>query len=77
MKLNFDLIDTLRTKKGWSRAELARQSGVTPAAISRIFSSKGKRSPTLETVGGIAKALGVEIMAIIVDEEEEPETCAA
>ena len=42
---------------GWTQAELARRSGITPAALSRILS--GGRNPGVEVVRGIARALKI------------------
>ena len=51
-------IRQLREKKGWTQAELARQSKLTPAAINQL--EKGRRGPTLNVTGKIANALDSE-----------------
>lgn len=52
-------IKELREYQGLTQSELARLSGLTPAAISQIESSK--RVPTLKTFKKISDALGVKI----------------
>lgn len=47
----------LRTKKGWSQAELARACEKDRQSIERI--EKGATNPTLYTIAEIAEALGV------------------
>lgn len=42
--------------RGWSNSELARRSGVTPSAMSRLINRQTQ--PSWETCLGIAKALG-------------------
>ncbi len=44
-------------QRGWTQAELAIRSGVTPGAISHIFS--GTRKPGIEMLRGIARALSL------------------
>jgi len=53
------LLYALRAKNGWSIIELARRSGVDRMTITRLEQGKLKRSPRAETVGKIAKALGI------------------
>src|SRR5512133_1455497 len=43
------------SQRGWNRADLADNSGVTRGAISHIFS--GSRQPGLEMLRGIARSL--------------------
>jgi transcriptional regulator with XRE-family HTH domain len=47
-----------RRDRGWTQAQLARQSGVSPATISRL--ERGDDLPLARTVAAVAKALGVE-----------------
>src|SRR5882672_6217865 len=60
-----DKIRELRKKKGWNQSQLAEKSFVTHSAISKI--EKGDRSPTLEMMIKISKALGVCVSYLIGD----------
>ncbi len=44
-------------RRGWSQAELARRSRITPTQISRILS--GSRNPGVEVLTGFANALNL------------------
>ncbi len=50
-------IKRIRTDAGWSQADLAKNSGVSPAAISLI--EKGDRIPSLVVTRKLASALKV------------------
>ena len=50
-------------KRGWVPARLARESGVTRGALSHIFS--GERSPGLDLLRAVAKALGLPLMDVL------------
>ena len=52
-------ITLAREEKGLNQAQLAEQSGVTPAAISQI--EKGSRTPTIPVLQRIASVLNVSI----------------
>jgi transcriptional regulator with XRE-family HTH domain len=52
----------LRTKKGWSQADLAREADKSPQAIEKL--ENGKVNPTLYSLYEIAKALGVSVSAL-------------
>ena len=56
-----------REYRGISAAELAKACGVTPAAISQIES--GKRKSSVQLLQKIARALEVELDAVIAAEE--------
>ena len=58
-------IKSLRSSIGWNQADLARQAGVTPAAISQI--EKGERVPSLVVAKKIASALSVSLEVLIGD----------
>jgi DNA-binding XRE family transcriptional regulator len=58
----------LRLRVGISQYELAKRSGVSGQAISRI--EKGEREPGWSTVRKLARALGVPVGAFDVAEEE-------
>ncbi|HEX5413791.1 MAG TPA: helix-turn-helix transcriptional regulator [Terriglobia bacterium] len=55
-----DRIKAIRERKRLSASELARMAGVNPSEISQIESGR-KRSPRLDTVQRIARALDVSI----------------
>lgn len=55
-------IKELRNAVGWSQSDLARQSGVTNAAISQI--EKGNRIPSLLVTRKIALALSVSVAVL-------------
>lgn len=50
---------SVREEKGWSQAELAKKTGITPAAVSQF--EGGSRKPTLPILGKLADVLGVSI----------------
>jgi transcriptional regulator with XRE-family HTH domain len=45
-------------ERGWNKAELSRQSGISPAFICEIVDGTG--NPSIKTLEAIAKALNVE-----------------
>jgi DNA-binding phage protein len=53
-------LDAAREKKGWSKADLAREADMTPEAIRRLFTARSM-NPTLLTVTRIATALGYRV----------------
>lgn len=60
-------------KRKWTRADLARHSGLTPAALSHIMA--GTRGLGPKAAAGIAKALGIKTedvlrVAGVLDEEK-------
>lgn len=54
----------VRTAAGWSQVDLAKRSGVSNAAISRV--EAGLSDPTLSTVRSLTLALGVSIDEMLV-----------
>jgi transcriptional regulator with XRE-family HTH domain len=44
------------SERQWNYSELARQAGVSPAAVSQVFS--GRQKPGLQFCFGVAEALG-------------------
>lgn len=52
-------IHRLREAKGWSQAQLAEESDMAPAALSRIVT--GERSARMEHLLALARALGVTL----------------
>ncbi len=53
-----------RLKRGLSQEKLAELSNVSSSSISLI--ERGVQSPTVETVGAIAKALDIEIYKLFI-----------
>lgn len=64
-------VTLLREKKGWSQAELARHSGITPAAINQF--EKGKRKPNLPVLRKLANVLGASIDFLVGKSESQDE----
>jgi putative transcriptional regulator len=56
-------IITLRTKKGWTQADLARQADKSPQAIEKL--ENGKVNPTLYSLVEIAKVLDVSLATLV------------
>ena len=53
-----------RMKKGFSQEKLADIAGVATNTIGTI--ERGEQSPTVETVGAIARALDIEIYKLFI-----------
>lgn len=62
-KLIGQRIVELRTKKGWSQADLARASGKDRQAIEKL--ENGKVNPTIYSLFEIANSLEVPLTAIV------------
>ena len=59
-----------REAKRWTQAELAEKSGiVTQAMISRI--EKGEDNAKIDTLRGIAAALGCSVVDLLTDEDKK------
>ncbi|HSW94277.1 MAG TPA: helix-turn-helix transcriptional regulator [Gammaproteobacteria bacterium] len=58
-------IIALRNSAGWSQSELARQAGITSAAISQI--EKGDRLPSLIVCQKLAEAFNVSVAELTGD----------
>jgi putative transcriptional regulator len=56
-------IIALRTKKGWSQADLAREADKSPQAIEKL--ENGKVNPTLYSLLEIANALDVSLATLV------------
>lgn len=56
-------IKRLRDKNGWTQARLAKEAGVTAAALSKIETGDG-RIPTIVVLRKLASALGVSAAEI-------------
>lgn len=53
----------LRTKKGWSQSDLAREAGKDRQAIEKL--ENGRVNPTLYSLLEIADALGVPLTTLV------------
>lgn len=53
-------LDSAREERGMSKAELARQVGVRPESIRRLFSAPSP-NPTLDTVIAVAQVLDLHV----------------
>jgi putative transcriptional regulator len=56
-------IVALRTKKGWTQADLAREADKSPQAIEKL--ENGKVNPTAYSLLEIADALGVSLSHLL------------
>jgi transcriptional regulator with XRE-family HTH domain len=64
-------IEDLRRKRGLTTRELAMGVQVTSSLISQI--EHGKTSPSLDTLRRIAKALGVPLIYLLLEDDLEPQ----
>ena len=65
-----DNIKQRRVAKRWTQAELADKSGiVSQAMISRI--EKGEDNAKIDTLRGIAAALGCSVVDLLTDEDKK------
>lgn len=62
-------IKRLRIKLGWSQELLAEKTGVSAPYITQI--ELGKRSPSLEIIEKLSKALGVEYKVLFENSEDD------
>lgn len=62
-------LDAKRDELGLSKADLARAVRRDPAAIRRLL-SEATGNPTLETVSGVAAAVGMKLELVPMSEEE-------
>lgn len=62
-----DRVWELRSERGWSQIELARQAGMSPATINYL--EAGKKQPTLQSIRKLAKTFGIPTRELIMDEE--------
>lgn len=64
-------IRELRTQgaKRWSQQDLARRARITPSYLSMI--ERGQRTPNLDTLTIVAKALGVPVAELFVGWEKK------
>lgn len=67
-KLNLKVLNLVMIKKGYSINELAKQSSVGKATISRLIRNKSVARPS--TIYKIAKALEIDVEEILLEVEE-------
>jgi transcriptional regulator with XRE-family HTH domain len=60
----------LRTARGFSAAGLARESGVARATLAELEAGRG--NPTVETLYGLARVLGVTFADLLVEADAPP-----
>jgi transcriptional regulator with XRE-family HTH domain len=58
-----------RQRRGWSQEQLAEAAELDRTYVSGI--ERGTRNPTLSTMGRIADALEVEVVALLCDTPEQ------
>ena len=56
-------LDERRQARGLSKAELARQAGIAPEAVRRLFSMQSP-NPTAATLVALAEALEMDVVAV-------------
>jgi len=61
-RINTKLITTELEKRGWPQAELARRTGLTPQAISRILDEKTALLETLDKIGRVLGYKGKDLL---------------
>jgi len=57
-------IHRLRATQGLTQEALAKKAGVTARALRSLENAETDVNPTLKTLGGIARALGVETVRL-------------
>lgn len=63
------ILRAMREKAGYSQEELADRAGLHRTYISQI--ERGLKSPSLNSLVGIARALGVRISELFVDLDDQ------
>jgi XRE family transcriptional regulator, regulator of sulfur utilization len=64
MELDGDTLRRVRLSQGLTMQKLGKKAGVNPITIGRL--ERGYRTPRLETVHKLARALGVELGDLLV-----------
>ncbi len=63
-------IHKLRKEKGWSVAKLARVCGIPTVSLRAMLSRENPNSYNVKTLIKLAKALGVSVSYLTLDDEE-------
>ena len=63
-------IHQLRKEKGWSVAKLARVCGIPTVSLRAMLSRENPNSYNVKTLIKLAKALGVSVSYLTLDDEE-------
>ena len=61
-------IKKLRIEKSLTQKELAKRAGLTSEYMSKL--EKAKRLPTLKSIAGLSKALGIEAWELLFEETQ-------
>jgi len=69
-----DKIHVLRKEKGWSVAKLARVCGIPTVSLRAMLSRDNPNSYNVKTLIRLAKALGVSVSYLTLDDEETLKT---
>lgn len=67
-RLDRALVDRTRVLRGLTRTELARRAQVDPGTLGDML--RGRRRPTLGSVQAVSIALGLQLQAVIVFEDD-------
>ena len=59
------VVKKIRTQRGISQVELAKRAGLTQGYIAKLESADYDTNPSVEVALRLAKALGVEIGALV------------
>jgi transcriptional regulator with XRE-family HTH domain len=63
-----EYLDRALLKRGWSKADLARESGVSESMVGRYLGARGgTHTPTVDNARLLAAALGVPLKKFVVD----------
>ncbi len=67
-------LQDLRTGRGWTLDELARQAGLSKSYLSRI--EDGERQPSLASLLSLTQAYGIALAALFAEPAEDDTHCA-
>lgn len=70
-----DRLRSERERHGWTRAELAGHAGVSRPLVAAL--EQGHSNPTLETLQGLAAALGLKLSELVGEESPPAERLSA
>ena len=74
-RVRTELVVSELSRLGWSRAKLSRRADLSSVTVDKIMNGV-TQDPGLKTIEAIARALGLKVTDIILDEDddEEPRT---
>ena len=67
MELNIKKVKFMMAMEGLTLCALAEKSGISKMTLSQWLNHR--KRPRLDKVGGLAKALGVPLTSIVIDED--------